>query len=219
MRVSVVRYQGTYSDARGREIIAFLNDGKTLRTTIRGVEFSGPDFDGMSPVSGGIDLMGFTLNRGELCACLLAFDVPVPVIVQGSEVSGVLCVQLELGAPAPNGGIDRVRLVIVLEYDEHRVASSGSSGGFFCDELADIERQLPESVYIKACINCLFSGYSPGGHGLYGGMMCFRNIKSEYLQVKSKRDFFSVVGRKDRFVQETYLCSEFSRRIPGMYGR
>ena len=218
--MSVVRYQGTYSDARGQEVIAFLNDGKTLRTTIRGVEFSGPDFDGMSPVNGSIDLIGFTLNHGELCACLLAFDVPVPVIVQGSEVLGVLCVQLELGAPAPNGGIDRERLVIVLEYDEHRVASSGSSGGFFRDELADIERQLPESVYIKACINCLFSGYSPGGHGLYGGMMCFRNIKSEYLQVKSKRDFFSVVGRQDRFVQETYLCSEFSRRVPGMgYGR
>ena len=218
--MSVVRYQGTYSDARGQEIIAFLNDGKTLRTTIRGVEFSGPDFDGMSPVNGSIDLMGFTLNHGELCACLLAFNVPVPVIAQGSEVSGVLRVQLELGASAPNGGIDRERLVIVLEYDEHRVASSGSSGGFFCDELADIERQLPESVYIKACINCLFSGYNPGGHGLYGGMMCFRNIKSEYLQVKSKRDFFSIVGRQDRFVQETYLCSEFSRRVPGMgYGR
>jgi hypothetical protein len=216
----MVRYQGTYSDAQGQEVIAFLNDGKTLRTTIRGVEFSGPDFDGMSPVNGSIDLIGFTLNHGELCACLLAFNVPVPVIAQGSEVSGVLCVQLELGAPAPNGGIDRERLVIVLEYDEHRVASSGSSGGFFCDELADIERQLPESVYIKACINCLFSGYNPGGHGLYGGMMCFRNIKSEYLQVKSKRDFFSVVGRQDRFVQETYLCSEFSRRVPGIgYGR
>jgi len=82
-----------------------LNDGKTLRPTIRGVEFSGPDFDSMSPVNGSIDLMGFTLNRGELCACLLAFDVPVPVIVQGSELSGVLCVQLELGAPAPNGGM------------------------------------------------------------------------------------------------------------------
>jgi len=66
MRVSVVRYQGTYSDARGQEIIAFLNDGKTLQTTIRGVEFSGPDFDGMSPVNGSIDLMGFTLNHGEL---------------------------------------------------------------------------------------------------------------------------------------------------------
>src|SRR5215470_14600264 len=59
----------------------------------------------MSPVNGSIDLIGFTLNHGELCACLLAFNVPVPVIAQGFEVSGVLCVQLELGAPAPNNGI------------------------------------------------------------------------------------------------------------------
>jgi hypothetical protein len=53
-QLSVVRYQGTYSDARGWEVIAFLNDGKTLRNTIRGIEFSGPDFDGMSPVNGSI---------------------------------------------------------------------------------------------------------------------------------------------------------------------
>jgi len=39
---------------RGWEVIAFLNDGKTLRNTIRGIEFSGPDFDGMSPVNGSI---------------------------------------------------------------------------------------------------------------------------------------------------------------------
>src|SRR5262249_58882719 len=146
MRVSVVRYQGTYSDARGREVITFVNDGKTLRTTIRGVEFSGPDFDSMSPVNGSIGLMGFTLHRGDLCACLLAFNVPVPVIAQGSEVSGVLCVQLELGAPAPNGGIDREGLVIVFEYDEHRVASSGSSGGVFFVEVAVIAPHMLAAV-------------------------------------------------------------------------
>jgi hypothetical protein len=214
MSVSVVRYDGTYSDARGREVIALLNDGDTLRTTIRDIEFSGPDFDGMTPVDDSINLAEFTLHHSELCACLFAFDISIPVIIQGSEVSGILYVDLELGAPTPNGGIDRERLGLSLEYGEHRVGSSGGNG-YFEDAFAEIARQLPQSVFIKACINCLFSDYSPLGHGLYGGMMCFRNIKAEYLQVKSKRDFFSVLGRQDRFVQETYLCSEFSRRIPG----
>jgi hypothetical protein len=213
-RVSFIRYDGTYFDARGREVIAFLNDGETLRTRIRGVEFAGSDFDGMSPVDGSVDLAGFTLNGGALCGCSFAFDIPVPVIAESSEVSGCLHAELELGRPAPNGGIDRERLQLTLEYGDDRVASSGTSG-WFEDELAQVQRQLPQSVFIKACINCLFSDYSPYGHGLYGQMMCFRNIKTEYLQVKSKRDFFSIHGRQDRLVQETYLCPEFSRRISG----
>ncbi len=46
-------------------------------------------------------------------------------------------------------------------------------------------------------------------------MMCFRNLKSEYLKVKSKTDFWSVHNHYDRMVQETYLCPEFERRVLG----
>ena len=81
--------------------------------------------------------------------------------------------------------------------------------------LNDPQAQLPEAVFIKACINCLYSDYSLYGHGLFGCMMCFRNLKADYLKVTTKKDFWSVHGRQDRFVQETYLCPEFERRIPG----
>jgi hypothetical protein len=212
--MSLVRYDGTYSDARGREAIALTNDGATLRVTIRGVEFEGSDFDGLSPVDGSTELAGFTLRRGELCACSFAFDIPIPVIADEVEIAGKLHVELDLGQPAPNGGLDREQLKLTLEYGEHRVASAGSSG-WFEDELDDIQRQLPESVFMKACISCLYSDYSPYGHGLFGGMMCFRNIKAEYLQVKSKRDLLWLQGRQDRLVQETYLCPEFARRVRG----
>jgi hypothetical protein len=46
-------------------------------------------------------------------------------------------------------------------------------------------------------------------------MMCFKNLKNEYLKVTSKDEFWSVHDRFDRLVQETYLCPEFSRRVPG----
>jgi len=210
----LVYYDGTYTDARGCEAIAFLNDGETLRVTIRGVEFAGSDFDGLAPVPGSADPSGFTLQRGELCACSFAFDIPIPVVADEAEIPGRLHVELELGSPAPNGGLGREKLKLTLEYGEHRVTSSGSSG-WFEDELVEIQRRLPTSVFIKACINCLYSDYNPAGHGLFGGMMCFRNIKAEYLQVKSKRDLFAVQERVDRLVQETYLCPEFSRRVPG----
>lgn len=45
-------------------------------------------------------------------------------------------------------------------------------------------------------------------------MLCFRNIKDEYLRVKSTADFFRVLRRQERWDQEIYLCPEFSRRIP-----
>jgi len=33
----------------------------------------------------------------------------------------------------------------------------------------------------------MFSDYSPYGHGLFGCMMCFRNLKEEYVKVKIGR--------------------------------
>ena len=130
------------------------------------------------------------------------------------ETDGALLVDLVLGDPAPNGGIDREGLRLVLQFDGRTFSGPGTSG-WFEDELLAIQAQLPEGVFIKACVNCLYSDYSPYGHGLFGGMMCFRNLKAEYLKVTTKDGFWSVHGRQDRFVQETYLCPEFERRVAG----
>lgn len=86
-------------------------------------------------------------------------------------LDGDLLVELVLGAPAPNGGLDREQLRIVLEYDGQRFVGPGTSG-WFEDELLSIQNQLPDDAFIKACINCLYSDYSPYGHGLFGCMMC-----------------------------------------------
>ena len=212
----MVRYPGTYSDARGSAPITIANDGETLRTEIRGVEFVSDDFDALSPVEDmpPEKLSSFTLNRRELCACVFTLEIPVPIVAHRSELQGKLHVTLELGSPSANGGIDHERLQLVLTYAQERVVSSGESG-WFEDELLDIQKQLHEDAFIKACINCLYSDYTPYGHGLFGHMMCFRNIKEEYLRVKSKEDFWEVHGQQERMVQETYLCPVFSRRLPG----
>jgi hypothetical protein len=102
-------------------------------------------------------------------------------------------VELALGDPAPNGRLDREQLRIVLEYDDQRFVGHGTSG-WFEDELLAIQSQLPEGVYIKACINCLYSDYNPYGHGLFGCMMCFRNLKAEYLKVTTKKEFWSATS-------------------------
>lgn len=209
------RYPTIYSDARGSEATTIANDNKTLRLSLRGVEFAGGDFDSLEPMGAEPEqLQRFTLNQGCLCSCRIECRIPVPVYERGKLLNGSLAVELVLGNPGANGGLDREELRIVLKYDGQRFVGPGTSG-WFEDELLAIQSQLSEGAYIKACINCLCSDYSPYGHGLFGCMMCFRNLKAEYLKVTTKKEFWSVHGRQDRFVQETYLCPEFERRIPG----
>lgn len=209
------QYPTTYTDARGIERTIITNDSDTLRMRLRDVDFVGDDFDSLSPVEGtsADQLRQFTLQQGALCACRIECQMPVPI---GGRIQsqGTLLMSLTLGEPAPNAGLDREDLHLILEFDGRRFASPGKSG-WFEDELRAIQKQLPEGIYMKACINCLYADYSPLGHGLFGGTMCFRNVKEEYRKVTTKNEFWSVHGRQDRLVQETYLCPQFERRVPG----
>ena len=209
------RYPAKYTDTHGTEHTSISNDGETLRVAIRGVEFAGTDFDSLQPIeeTPADRLQSFSLHRSELCSCRLEFEMQIPLRDNGRDRTGVLSIDLRLGSPSPNGGLDCEQLLVVLDYDDRRIAGSGESG-WFEDELTEIQKQLPDGVYMKACINCLYSDYSPYGHGLFGQMMCFRNLKDEYLRVASKEDFWSVHDRYDRLVQETYLCPDFKRRVP-----
>jgi hypothetical protein len=65
---------------------------------------------------------------------------------------------------------------------------------------------------LVCCVTCLYSDYSPGGHGLMG-MSCHRGAKDQYLAVRSKHDYWSVPVTEN--VMESYLCPEYQRRIPG----
>ncbi|HEV3146271.1 MAG TPA: DUF6304 family protein [Gemmataceae bacterium] len=183
------RYPATYSDAHGSETSIIDNDGETLGLSLRGVEFVGSDFDSLEPKGAAPEqLRPFTLNQGCLCSCRIECRIPAPVHEGGRLLDGALLVELVLGDPAPKGGLDREQLRIVLEYDGQRFAGPGTSG-WFEDELLAIQAHLPEGVFIKACMNCLYSDYSPYGHGLFGCMMCFRNLKAEYLKVTTKQEF------------------------------
>ena len=214
-RFIMFRYPAIYADAYGPEQTSISNDGETLTVPIRGVPFTGTDFDALRPPADATaeQLRTFSLHHGVLCACRIRCSIPVPIGGR-METVGELAIELSLGDPAPPRGLDREALRIALHYGGKAIAGS-SSGGWFEDELLSIQSQLPEGVFIKACINCQYSDYGPAGHGMFGGMMCFRNIKAEYVKVRTKRDFWAVHDRFDRWVQETYLCAQFERRKPG----
>ncbi|MBK9031487.1 MAG: hypothetical protein IPL61_09155 [Myxococcales bacterium] len=209
-------YPARYRDAHGGEDTAITNDGATLRMVVRGVAWSGRDFDTLSPApeTPADRLASFAVHDGCLCQCEIACDIPQTVVDADGASAATLTLELGLGAPAHNGGIDDVRVRLTLAWARGRVAGSGRSG-WFEDELLEIQRQLPVGAYVRACINCLYADYSPSGHGLFGDMACFRNVKAEYLAVRSKKAFWPVLARAERSVQETYHCDEFARRVAG----
>ena len=210
-------YPGTYSDERGSETLTFHNDGSELSTTIRGVFFSSTDFDSLEPApeEQAEHLGPFTLHHGCLCNCRLTVEIPIPLVLPGRVEMGMLFAHLDLGVPAAHGGITHEILRLTFVFEELRINGSVTGSDVFEDELLAIQKQLPEGVHLKACINCLYSDYSPLGNGLFGTMSCFRNIKQEYLQVRAKYDSLAIEGRAERQVQETFLCEQFALRVPG----
>jgi hypothetical protein len=216
--LKVWQYPTRYSDGRGSESTTIRNDGDELAMSLRGVVFTGHWFDDFSPLATLSSEMAsqFTLLplTGTICGCTIECQIPISLCTREGVAEAVLGVHLGLGQPAGNGGTDRETLKLSLSVEGQPVHSSGESG-FFENEMLDLQRQLPLGVFMKACINCAFSDYSPFGHGLFGGLVCFRNCKEEYLQVKSKSDLFRIWDRAAGLVQETYLCPQFQRRVPG----
>lgn len=199
--------------------MSIANDGKQLRMVVRDVEFIGADFDALEPALDLADprLASFTLYRRSLCACHLECDMPLPVVVGQELINGQLEVCLELGHPRPGGnrGIDRETLHLCFSFGGVSFRSKGTSGGFFEDELRDIQQALPEGAYLKACISCALSDYSPAGNGLFGTLACFRGNKAAYRQITGKYDLLAIWDTMTEFVQETYLCPEFKPRRLG----
>src|SRR5215475_13503028 len=94
-------YPTKYSDRRGIEKAALHNDGANLSVQLRGVRFSGRSFDLLEAESNcaADSQRNFTLWRGCLCDCTLECEIPIPLFSDGKALTGMLRMQLELGAP------------------------------------------------------------------------------------------------------------------------
>jgi hypothetical protein len=216
MKSALHAYPGTYTDGRGTEHILVFNDGVTIEVVIRGVRFSGHDFDGLRladnvPAS---RQEQFVLNKSELCDCTITCEVPQIIGISLSDHSlGTLHVELRLGKPASNGGIDLEPLRLTLSYSKWFISSRGT-GGLFESELLDLKNQLPAGHHLSNCFGCAYSDYFYGGQGLFGSMVCFRDCKTEYLSVQTKDDYIAVYDKNAGSVQETHVSPEFSPREP-----
>ncbi len=209
-------YDAVYEDRRGRESTTITNDGRELRMSVRGVDFVGTDFDALSPVAAHLARARslFELHHDDLCACRLEWGMPLLLERVGQRIAGRLSVVLVLGEPLPTGALGSEALTLTLETPVQTIRSSGTSG-WFEDELLELCRALPSSTRVRSCITCAFSDYSPHGHGLFGDLACFRDVKDDYVKVVDKPGIFAIWNRLTEFVQETHVCDEFAPRTPG----
>ncbi|WP_405974797.1 DUF6304 family protein [Streptomyces sp. NBC_00988] len=210
-------WPGRYTDRHGTEVVVFESDGReSIRTTIRGVRFEGDTMDDLGALGGEPPEAPFAFFDGALCSCLLEWEVPMSVAVEGQGVrTAVLDCALRLGGPAgPGRGLDAETLTTTLRLDGREYRNSEGDDDFE-DALNEIQRQLPDGARLRACVACVWSDYHPLGHGLMSGLACFRTAKDIYRLVEGKRgpdNIFDAWDSRTEFVQETWLCGEFEHR-------
>lgn len=209
-------YPAKYIDKNGEYKTTIRNDGKILQMNVRAVEFYGNSFDDFESKEKLTEdkMKLFSFDKFNcLCDCTIKCEIPIQIISSQFVIEANLLMKLVLGKANQKGWMDKENLSLKLKYGEE-FQSKGKSG-WFEDELLDIEKQLPDEHKLKNCFGCAFSDYSVYGHGFFGDMLCFRNIKDEYKKVFDKQAFMKIMDKAERTVQETYLCPEFEVRKAG----
>ncbi len=225
-----ITYPTIYKDKHGEVKTKIVNrfDEKTpspLFLNINGVKFHGSSFDDFeltvpNNYSDG-SLNRFTFNKVkiwnsdtyvlELCNCELHFQLPIKIIdIQNNTIIySKLSVGLHLGKPAKNGGIDFENAIFETTINKKSYISKGD---VFEEALIDLQTQFNGKYRFKNCFGCLYSDYSPFGNGFFGGLLCFRNCKTGYLNAKSKRHLIELIEKHGFAVQETWCCKEFKEK-------
>ncbi|MEU8565924.1 DUF6304 family protein [Streptomyces cyaneofuscatus] len=199
-------WAGWYRDRGGSESVVLTTDGQQLRIRIRGVDFEGESFDDLAPVSGTPPESGmFALADGALTDCVLEWDLPLPVLVDGTLRQATLGCLLSLRRVDPD-------LYLTLHLDGAAYESARAESDFAA-ALTAIQRILPDGIQLQTCIACAFSDYFPApGRGLSGGLACFRGAKDAYRGVEGEDAVLDLWDRRTGFVQEIWSCQEFEVR-------
>ncbi|MDI9883606.1 DUF6304 family protein [Streptomyces sp. HNM0645] len=130
-------WTGWYRDRRGAEAIALAiaPSGHGVSTRIRGTEYEGPSFAALGAAESGERLSG----------CVLEWDMPLPVVLDGAAEQATLSCLLTLGEAGPEGRPGRVDLNLTLHLGG-AAYESGVADGDFEEALGRIRRQLPEGA-------------------------------------------------------------------------
>ncbi|MGW0118354.1 DUF6304 family protein [Streptomyces sp. NPDC003327] len=127
-------WTGWYRDRSGAEAIVITADGRRVTTRIRGVEYAGTGFAALTATAP-------DTSAGEggraLTGCVLEWDLPLPVVLDGDAQQATLSCLLTLG--------ERADLSLTLHYGG-AAFEAVVAGGDFDEALARVRRQLPDGA-------------------------------------------------------------------------
>ncbi|MEO8148207.1 MAG: DUF6304 family protein [Bacteroidia bacterium] len=207
------RIPATYIDKYGAVETEILNDGVLLQTEINGTRFTGYNFNDFKIENANQKPSRFSLNdRNELTACELIYNLPLVLKYMDEDFQTVLNISLIFDSSETKSYNDTNAVFRVKVHDREIVANNVD---LFEPGLESIKNNLPKEYKLKCCYGCAFSDYSVYGQAFFGTMLCFKNIKMEYLKVNNKGEFMDIMDKRDAIVQETYLCNEFQEREKG----
>jgi hypothetical protein len=225
-------FPGSFDDGHGSEDLTWriTPSGRPgykgryeIWTRIRGVAVWGVDFDGLEPADtadtpgsagtpGSADAVaaGLPLNAaGEIGDCVLTGDLPCVASTRDRQAPITVRFVLDLrhDPPRPAGSPRNLTLTATVDGMQYTVVDD-----WFEDGTLRLDQAMQPQHRLRCCVTCLYSDYSPAGHGLLG-IRCHRDAREQYLQVRSKADYWPVPVTEE--VPETYLCDEYEPRVPG----
>ncbi len=214
-------FPGTLEDTAGREDLVWQirpslrpgNEGRyEVESQIRGVAVWGVDFDGLEPSSSGDDASRarLPLNRaGEVSECVLTGELPCTA--DGADQRLAITVNFRLDLRDVQGRDPGKPMSLHLSATVAGI-DYAIDDDWFEDGTLRLDQAMQPAHRLRCCVTCLFSDYSPGGHGLMG-IRCHRDARDQYLSVRSKTEYWSVPVTEE--VPEIYLCDQYQQRVPG----
>lgn len=181
---------------------------------LNGTRFISHGFDDFEAESKDDVPARFSLNsRYELIECRILCRIPITLLYNGGDLDTVLHVDLTLRDntfPKPYS----TYYIFSIIMDGKEIVTGKVHA--FEGGLDILKRQLPDGYKFKCCFGCAYADYSVAGQGAFGSMLCFRNIKKEYLAVRDKDEYMDIMfDCEEKGVQETFLCDEFEVREDG----
>jgi len=186
-----------------------VNDSSELTIDLDGTIFTSRFLDDFEPNDRGHLPARFSLDDLQcLTACKIYCKLPVAILINARPAMGWLATTIHLSTEryTPSLQVD-----FEWEGDTIQLGELEVFEGVF-DVL---KNRLPAEVTLKSCYTCQYSDYSVYGSQVFGSMLCFRNHKEAYLQVKDKDEYMHLMDQYERMVQETYLCDDFEHRRKG----
>jgi len=202
----------TYIDNSGSVETTIINDGQTLKLVVDNTKFTSRFFDDFEIENADNKPARFSLNHfKQLTSCRLLCRLPFMLLKNDADFETTLTINLELSTPTENDYNTNATFSLTIEGKQiiTNAVQDFESG------LVQLEKQLPLNYKLKCCHSCAFADYGVYGQGLFGTMLCFKNIKEQYLKVSSKDSYMEIMRKAAGGAQETFLCSEFLTRKKG----